>query len=149
MGVPILRFTSIDRYSLAKLYTKLRDFDHEKNEHCGVLIGTVKDGIAYFAEIVQIKNISEHPMVAFEFDPEEYLRAIEKTDWYTEDATYTLLGMWHTHPNYPGYPSEIDWNAALKGQVVEGAYLIFTTRGNDLYNYYWDGHTFTVLRIAN
>ena len=80
------------------------------------------------------------------FDPQDYYDAIKDTDWFRDDAPYSLLGVWHSHPGYPGYPSNVDWGAAVRGQVVEGAYLIYTTRGHDIYCYYWDGTQFTVLR---
>lgn len=121
--------------------------DSQDIEFCGLLLGHIAGDTAFVDKIVPIKNISENPRVSFMFDPTEYLQGISETDWFRDNAPYSLLGIWHTHPNYPGLPSNVDWDAAVKGQVIEGAYLIYTTRGHDLYEYYWDGAQFTVLRI--
>jgi len=128
-----------------QIISDLATADDEK-EACGIILGHIHGGVANIAGIVAIQNISPHPEMSFEFDPQGYYDAIEYTDWFRENAPYSLLGIWHSHPNYPGYPSNVDWEAAVKGQVVEGAYLIYTTKGHDIYSYYWDGTQFTVLR---
>lgn len=117
-----------------------------KHEACGILVGRIVNDVAIVEEVRQIKNISDDPQNAFVFDPQEYYDAIADTTWFAENAAYELLGMWHTHPDFPGYPSSYDWAAALAGKVIEGAYLLYTTKGQDLYNYYWDGKQFLVLR---
>ena len=118
-------------------------------ESCGILVGHIKDNVAHIDEVRKIRNISDRPQVEFIFDPTEYLDAILDTDWYTENARYKLLGIWHVHPNVPGYPSTQDWRAAQAGKVIEGLYLIFTTLGDTIYKYYWDGEKFTVIQETN
>ena len=115
-------------------------------EACGILVGDIIDGVAHIKEVRKVKNIASNPAMGFVFDPQEYHDSIIDTYFYDTNAKYALLGIWHTHPNFPGYPSKVDWNAALRGQVVEGMYLIFSTKGNDIYHYYWDGNQFIVMR---
>ncbi len=142
------RFTQIRKSSLNSNFDTIRSFSliDDEREACGVLLGHIYKGVAVIAGVIPVRNISEHPEVSFMFDPQDYYNAIKDTDWFRDDAPYSLLGVWHSHPNYPGYPSNVDWAAAVKGQVVEGAYLIYTTKGHDIYSYYWDGTQFTVLR---
>lgn len=114
-------------------------------EACGVLVGSIVNDTALVYQARPIKNISENDD-SFVMDPTEYLAAIMDTDFYSDTPKYTLLGIYHTHPDFPGYPSLIDWNAAESGNVIRGMYLIFTTHGNSLHSYYWDGDKFIVLK---
>ena len=123
-------------------------YDVKGREACGVLVGKIKNNTAYVEQVRPIKNISVQDD-SFMMDPQEYLSAIIDTDYYSDTPKYTLLGIYHTHPDFPGYPSSIDWKVAEKGQVIEGMYLIFTTEGNSIYSYYWDGKKFIVLKRSN
>ncbi len=131
-------------------YATIRDAAYQTPGHeaCGVLVGRIEGDTAIIEHVRVIRNISNVPEFHFMMHPEDYLAAILDTTWYEAGAAYELLGMWHTHPNFPGYPSSYDWNAALNGESIHGAYLLFTTKGNDIYQYYWDGKQFTVLQEA-
>lgn len=117
-------------------------------EACGILVGHVLHDTAIIEQARPIKNIADNDS-SFIMDPQEYLAAIMDTDYYSDTPKYTLLGIYHTHPNFPGYPSSIDWKAADKGNVIRGMYLIFTTEGDSLHAYYWDGEKFVVLRMSH
>lgn len=127
---------------------KAKAYEVPGREACGILVGEIHNDVAYVEQVRPIKNISE-TNDSFMMDPQEYLAAIVDTNFYTNQPVYQLLGIYHTHPNFPGYPSSIDWKAADKGQVVNGMYLIFTTEGDNLYSYYWDGKQFIVLRMSH
>ena len=73
-------------------------------ECCGMLAG--KD--TTITKLFKIKNIAQR-MDEYELDPLEQVNAFEKID----SLPLKLLGVYHSHPNHPCYPSGLDINQAF------------------------------------
>ena len=83
---------------------KLYDWvdENEPNEACALLVGEIKQDIAFVEEIILTPNTSKSP-VAFQIDPELLLKIIEDA----MERKKMLVSIFHSHPLGP-YPSGID-----------------------------------------
>ena len=95
-------------------------------EACGLLAGTGETVRAIFP----VTNRA-HSSSRFEMDPKEQLKVFN----LLEESQLELLGIYHSHPNGPAYPSETDINSFLYPGV---AYIIW----------YWMGETWDVQGFA-
>ena len=68
-------------------------------ECCGMLAGQDTT----ITKLFKIKNIAKH-IDEYELDPLEQVNAFEEIDRLSLD----LLGVYHSHPHHPSYPSELD-----------------------------------------
>ena len=59
-------------------------------------------------KLFKIKNIAQR-MDEYELDPLEQVNAFEEID----RLSLKLLGVYHSHPNHPCYPSGLDINQAF------------------------------------
>jgi len=59
-------------------------------------------------KLFKIKNSAQR-MDEYELDPLEQVNAFEKID----SLSLKLLGVYHSHPNHPCYPSGLDINQAF------------------------------------
>ena len=73
-------------------------------ECCGMLAGKN----AAISKLFKIKNIARH-MDEYELDPQEQVNAFEEID----RLSLKLLGVYHSHPNHPCYPSSLDIHQAF------------------------------------
>ena len=73
-------------------------------ECCGMLAG--KD--TKITKLFKIKNIAQR-MDEYELDPLAQVNAFEEID----RLSLKLLGVYHSHPNHPCYPSELDIQQAF------------------------------------
>lgn len=105
-------------------------------EACGFLIGkflgeTYEVSKAYLASNVWEKK--EEKGRRYAINPGEFLKAEREA----EREKLSLLGIFHSHPDYPAYPSQFDqeqaWEGYLylilglrKGKVVEKGVFIFS-----------------------
>jgi proteasome lid subunit RPN8/RPN11 len=64
------------------------------NEACGLIVSTGR-----FASLSECKNISPEPRTQFIIDPKDYAAAEDAGD---------VIGVWHSHVDEPGTPSEAD-----------------------------------------
>lgn len=72
-------------------------------ERCGVLIGIKNGNDLIVKEILEIKNLSENPLL-FQMDPEELCRV-----WVdAENRGLEVLAVFHTHPRGIAMPSSQD-----------------------------------------
>lgn len=69
-------------------------------ESCGVLIGTTHGNIANVEKVIPITNI-RRTRVSFELDPIQFYNAWRDAENNGRD----IVGIYHTHPNYPAVPS--------------------------------------------
>lgn len=69
-------------------------------ESCGVLIGTTHESIADVEKAIPITNI-RRTIVSFELDPIQFYNAWRDAENNGKD----IVGIYHTHPNYPAVPS--------------------------------------------
>jgi proteasome lid subunit RPN8/RPN11 len=80
------------------------------NEACGLLAG--RDG--HVTHVLPATNIAENPLVGYLMDPHDQLdhfQAIEEHD-------LELLGIYHSHPVSPAYPSPTDLSMAYYPEAV-------------------------------
>ena len=73
-------------------------------ECCGMLAGKN----AAISKLFKIKNIA-HRIDEYELDPLEQVNAFEEID----RLSLKLLGVYHSHPDNPCYPSGLDINQAF------------------------------------
>ena len=73
-------------------------------ECCGMLAG--KD--MRITKLFKIKNIAKR-MDEYELDPLEQVHAFEEID----RLSLKLIGVYHSHPNHPCYPSDLDRQQAF------------------------------------
>lgn len=82
------------------------------NEACGLIAGTVEDGIKVVKEVYLLTNVdasNEH----FTIDPKEQLRAVKDM----RAKGYQQFGNWHSHPESPSRPSEEDKRLAYDSKA--------------------------------
>lgn len=92
---------------------KLKQEDYDKilkhcqdglpNESCGLLAGTIEDGVKTVEKVYLLTNIdasNEH----FSMDPKEQLAAVKDM----RANGYSMIGNFHSHPESPSRPSEED-----------------------------------------
>jgi proteasome lid subunit RPN8/RPN11 len=80
------------------------------DECCGFLFGKEEsDGTRYIIDILVVDNSKQGDKTRrFEIAPSDYLIA----EQHALDHDWTLLGIYHSHPNHPAVPSEHDRVAA-------------------------------------
>ena len=89
------------------------------DECCGFMFGGNDNGNIK-VELIS-KVINTHPDLKerrFLISPDDYMNA----ENYADENGFTLVGVYHSHPNHPAIPSEIDRLAALPGF----SYIIFS-----------------------
>lgn len=75
------------------------------DETCGLLLGRSEAGECVVVSQWAVPNaVSERAFDRFSIDPLDYLAA-ENAAAATGMA---LVGVWHSHPDHPAFPSEID-----------------------------------------
>ena len=74
--------------------------DERPNECCGLLSGT--NGV--ISRSYRAENVAENTRVRYEAAPLDVRRILEEID----DAGEQHLGIYHSHPNSPAYPSATD-----------------------------------------
>lgn len=80
------------------------------DECCGFLFGREEtDGTRLILDILAVDNSKEgDKRRRFEISPQDYMTA----EQHALDHDWTLLGVYHSHPNHPAIPSEHDRKAA-------------------------------------
>jgi proteasome lid subunit RPN8/RPN11 len=75
------------------------------HECCGFLIGTDRDGVKQLQQVVRAANTrDDSPQNRYLIDPLEFLR-VERL---ARAQKLDILGIYHSHPDHPAYPSEFD-----------------------------------------
>lgn len=88
------------------------------NEACGLLGGTIADGVKTVEKIYLLTNIDQSPE-HFSMDPKEQFAAIKDMRAFG----WAALGNFHSHPATPSRPSEEDIRLAYDPQA---SYLILS-----------------------
>jgi len=83
------------------------------NECCGMLAGTVQDGIGDIAEIYPLTNI-DHSPEHFSLDPKEQFQVLRTA----RECGLILLGNYHSHPETPSRPSLEDIRLAHDPKAI-------------------------------
>ncbi len=73
--------------------------DHLPEESCGILAGHNEN----VTNNIPITNQAQSP-VRYYMEPIELFKALE----FIDEVKLTLLAIYHSHPNGPGWPSETD-----------------------------------------
>lgn len=88
------------------------------NESCGLLAGTIEDGVKTITKVYLLTNLDESNE-HFSMDPKEQLEAVK--DARANGAT--IIGNFHSHPESPSRPSEEDKRLAYDSSME---YLILS-----------------------
>jgi proteasome lid subunit RPN8/RPN11 len=81
-------------------------------ETCGLLVGYRKQGTTSVLEAVRAANINlERRGDRYQLDPKTMHSASRRASGLGLD----IVGIWHSHPDYPAHPSEADRVAAWTG----------------------------------
>ena len=87
------------------------------SEACGLLLGTVVDGLISIDESVAVRNLNrQRARDRYELDPRGHLDADRRARATGRD----IVGIYHSHPDHPARPSEFDRDHGYPGW----AYLI-------------------------
>lgn len=92
-------------------------------EDCGLLAGTIKDGVKQVERIFYLTN-TDHSEEHFSLDPQEQFAAVKEM----RANGWQLLGNWHSHPASPSRPSEEDKRLAFD---AEASYFILSLNGGE------------------
>ena len=80
------------------------------HEACGLLAG--RNG--YVTHVLPATNVAENPLVGYLMDPEDQIRHFQMI----EEQELDLLGIYHSHPASPAYPSPTDLSMAYYPEAV-------------------------------
>lgn len=80
------------------------------NEACGLLAGRDRRVTC----VLPATNVAENPLVSYLMDPEDQLRHFQMI----EKKGLDLLGIYHSHPVSPAYPSPTDLSMAYYPEAV-------------------------------
>jgi proteasome lid subunit RPN8/RPN11 len=82
------------------------------DETCGLLVGVEQHGLRRVRRAVQARNLAVAcARDRYELDPLDHLAA----DREARQQGLLLVGVWHSHPDHPATPSEVDRAAASEG----------------------------------
>lgn len=93
------------------------------NEDCGLIGGTIEDGVKSIERVFYLTNV-DHSPEHFSLDPKEQFAAVREM----RAAGLKLLGNWHSHPATPSRPSEEDKRLAYDSTA---SYLILSLAGGE------------------
>ena len=83
-------------------------------ECCGLLVGERRSGDIYVYEVHESTNIADTPVDRFEIDPQ--LRFDLERRMRGENLD--LVGVYHSHPDGPALPSQIDIERTWESNLV-------------------------------
>ena len=92
-------------------------------EDCGLLGGTVADGVKTVEKVYYLTN-TDHSEEHFSLDPKEQFAAVKEM----RANGWQLLGNWHSHPASPSRPSEEDKRLAFDSKA---SYFILSLQGGE------------------
>ena len=92
-------------------------------EDCGLLGGTVADGVKTVEKVYYLTN-TDHSEEHFTLDTKEQFAAVKEM----RANGWQLLGNWHSHPASPSRPSEEDKRLAFDSKA---SYFILSLHGGE------------------
>lgn len=109
-------------------------------EICGAILGNVIDkdnGLYKMVNFVPIKNVAGEGVADYVMDPNELFNKVLKHSKIHFDPTAPLsfVGVFHNHPYWRPYPSEMD----IEGAGYAGIYVIYSNLYNDIIAWYNEG----------
>jgi proteasome lid subunit RPN8/RPN11 len=82
------------------------------HEICGILVGTVRDGVVSVARAVAVANReTQRPAVRYQIAPEDLI-GVQRS---VRADGLDIVGYYHSHPDHPARPSETDRRIAAEG----------------------------------
>jgi proteasome lid subunit RPN8/RPN11 len=81
------------------------------NEACGLLAG---DENGHVVHVLPVINVADNPAVEYLMEPHDQLRHFQSI----EEEGLELLGIYHSHPYSPAYPSPTDLSMAYYPEAV-------------------------------
>jgi proteasome lid subunit RPN8/RPN11 len=91
------------------------------NEACGLLAGIG----GRVTHVLPATNVAQEPAIEYLIDPHDQLRHFQAV----EDQGLELLGIYHSHPTSPAYPSPTDVSMAFYPEAVYA--IISLVRSNN------------------
>jgi len=79
-------------------------------ECVGFLVGEFQAG-GRVRQIARGTNLNQERNDRFEIDPAEFVRV----DRAAEDEDLSIVGLYHSHPNWPAIPSQTDLSSEVEG----------------------------------
>ena len=92
-------------------------------EACGLLLGYCQTSHFQVVEVKPIENILESP-TRYQMNPEQQIQVFNEM----EARNLQLVGIYHSHPGGPEYPSATDVDEAYYPETV---YIILSPSGED------------------
>ncbi len=80
------------------------------NEACG-LLGGAADSVSM---VLPVTNVEASP-VRYRMDPQEQIHAL----YLLEDRGVNLIGVYHSHPSGPSYPSATDQEPSASPELIQ------------------------------
>lgn len=80
-------------------------------EACGVLAGRFEDNEVRVRKVWSARNVGRRVRDRFRLDPEDFLAADRRAREFGQE----IVGIWHSHPNRPPVPSQLDLDEAWDG----------------------------------
>lgn len=77
------------------------------HECCGFLVGNLEDG-GLVREVRRATNHNKERADRFAISPEEFAQ----TQFAADDAGLEIIGIYHSHPDWPPIPSQTDMESA-------------------------------------
>ncbi len=96
-------------------------------ETCGLLVGRQWNDHVQVSRVVQAQNLNkERAHDRYELAPQDFIA----TDTEAQKAGLEIVGVWHSHPDYPARPSETDRESAWEGW----SYLILAVKHDGVHD---------------
>ena len=97
------------------------------SETCGLLVGQQLNDHVQVSHVVQAQNLNkERAHDRYEVAPQDFIAA----DAAAHKAGLEVVGVWHSHPNHPAQPSEVDRESAWEGW----SYLILAVKEDGVHD---------------
>ncbi|MEW6742190.1 MAG: M67 family metallopeptidase [Planctomycetota bacterium] len=112
-------------------------------EVCGLLLGRAEGRTHRVVRLTQARNLdAANARVRYRLAPEDFLRA----DAEARALRLDVVGIWHSHPDHPAQPSQLDLDSAWDGY----SYLIASVGEagvEELRSWCLQGHRFVEEKI--
>lgn len=96
-------------------------------EGCGVLLGTTVGERVLVNRVLEGHNlVQDRRQDRYELDPRDIIRAEREA----REASLDVIGFFHTHPDHPARPSQLDTDRAWPGYH----YVVISVRGGQVAN---------------
>jgi len=104
-------------------------------EMCGLAIGHFRRGEKIVDELIYLDNTDPMPTVAYTVDASQLVETLTSVD----KSGKTIIGIFHSHPRGPNYPSAIDLERVA---WLDHSHLIIVP-GTELglSSWQWDDHS--------